>query len=620
MNGRRALGAVVALAATAAVLWWWATTPSPGPVVRETVVWELDAAPAGTAMRLDVLEPVPFVDGRGGRRRALVGTPPSAAEVALDVPDGTMLRGAVGIAGAGVHRETIDPVRFRVVIDGDTAHEVTLDPRRRPEDGRWVEVEVDLARWAGRQVLVRLEAHGPDARLAGWSGLRLVHRMPRPRVPASPAAPNVLVLLVDTLRADVLGAYGAAPSPTPTLDALAREGVVFDQVMAAAPWTMPSVASLITGRYPSAHGVLGGAQQWGLPADVPPGADWSVLTHAIPTFAELAQEAGITTYGVSTNPAVARGTNLGRGFETFEELGPADGDARWADAAAVNEAFLDWAAGHREWRFLAYLHYMDVHGPYGDVGDAPPAPAGVRPQVAAGDPPRIRRHLRRGGPALTATEVAHLHALYRADLVAWDTELARLLAGLAELGLDRSTVVIVTADHGEELFEHGWVGHGSHLYEESIRVPLIVRGPGIAPGRDGRQVAGVDVMPTVLARLGVTPPSGLPGHDLLAPAAEGRGIAFAETRFGRRPDGTAAALLAARTPEWKLIRFASGDGTELYHLPTDPAERTNRVDDGDGTLAAALAEWLETTPKAEAASPIGDAAIGDRLRALGYAE
>lgn len=620
MSGGRALRAVAALAAMAGAVWWWTGQPAPGPVVRETVVWELDAAPAGSAMRLDVLEPVPFVDGRGGRRRALVGTPPAAAEVALDVPDGTMLRGAVGIAGAGVERETIDPVRFRVVVDETPAHEVTLDPRRRPADGRWVDVEVDLARWAGRRVLVRLEASGTDARLAGWSGLRLVHRAPRPRVAASPATPNVLVLLVDTLRADVLGAYGASPSPTPTLDALARDGLVFDHAMAAAPWTMPSVASIITGHHPGAHGVLGGAEQWGLPADVPPGADWSVLTHAIPTFAELAQEAGVTTFGVSTNPAVARGTNLGRGFEVFEELGPARGDARWADARAVNDAFLAWAAAHRGWRFLAYLHYMDVHGPYGDVGAGPPAPAGVRPQVAAGDPPRIRRHLRRGGATLTAAEVSHLHALYRADVVAWDAELARLLAGLARLGLDASTVVLVTADHGEELFEHGWVGHGSRLYEESIRVPLILRGPGVAPGRDDRQVAGVDVMPTVLARLGVTPPSGLPGHDLLAPATGARGIAFAETRFGRRPDGTSAALLAARTPEWKLIRFASGDGTELYHLQSDPAERTNRVDDGDDTLADALTEWLETTPQAEAASPGVDAAIGERLRALGYAE
>src|SRR5262249_49135662 len=155
---------------------------------------------------------------------------------------------------------------------------------------------------------------------------------------ASGATPNLLVLLVDTLRADRVGAYGAQPSPTPTLDSLAARGAVFTDSVSQSSWTMPSVATLFTGLYPRSHGA-GVGRTAGAPDDAPGGL---FLGDGVTTWAELAQQAGITTIGVSANPTVARATNFAQGFEQFIEL-PWDWRAHdWAGASEVNQAFLDW--------------------------------------------------------------------------------------------------------------------------------------------------------------------------------------------------------------------------------------------------------------------------------------
>src|SRR5262249_10179848 len=175
--------------------------------------------------------------------------------------------------------------------------------------------------------------------------------------------------------------YGATPSPSPTLDAFARRGLRFEQTIAQASWTMPSVASVLTGLHPRVHGVTGGD-------DGPPGSKHTFLPDAVTTLAEEASRAGITTLAVSANPLVSRGTNYAQGFETFVEFGIKDGQNRnnWMPATAVNKEFLDWLAANRGYRFFGYLHYMEPHHPYAPPARHMPAPVpGIRREVVDGD-------------------------------------------------------------------------------------------------------------------------------------------------------------------------------------------------------------------------------------------
>src|SRR5207247_1815980 len=256
-----------------------------------------------------------------------------------------------------------------------------VNPAARRADRVWFDEQVDLSGEAGREVEIvfatDVAGAGTPAGMPGWSGVRVLERHWRERQRADPSRPSVLVVLIDTLRADRLGCYGRTPSPSPTLDALAARGSLFEQNVAHAPWTMPSTASILTGLYPPAHGVLGDRGQ--------------TLRDDLLTLPEAAGEHGITTVAVSANPLVSRGTNFSQGFETFVELeietAREDGEVvkTPASAAAVNDVFLRWLRSNRARRFLAYLHYMEPHHPYTPPPHLrPPAPPGVRRRVAAG--------------------------------------------------------------------------------------------------------------------------------------------------------------------------------------------------------------------------------------------
>src|SRR5438128_505163 len=288
-------------------------------------------------------------------------------------------------------------------------------------------VRVDLAPWAQRDVEIALATEaagaGPLVGTPGWSHVRLVSESRRARQATGAGTPSVLVVLVDTLRADHLGCYGAAPSPSPVVDRLAAGGLVFEQAVAQSSWTMPSVATLFTGLHPRSHGVVGASAD-GAPAASDPG----FLADTLPTLAERAEAAGVTTVGVSGSPLVSRATNLARGFETFVEFGWDRARNDWPPAAEVNARFLAWLARNRALRLLAHLPYMDPHDPYTPPAALrPPAPPGVRPAVAAGQAEGLARRVNApGGSALSGAEVEHLRRLYDAEIRAWDAELGTL--------------------------------------------------------------------------------------------------------------------------------------------------------------------------------------------------
>ena len=577
--------------------------------------------PRDAPVRLSGLRPGWNVVVNAAYRRAIVAPPPSELRFRVRVPSQAALRFGVGIEPAEGRGRDSAGVRFVVSVDRGQAFSRTLNPAARRRDRRWFDERLDLGSLAGREVEIALRTEavgtGPLAGTPGWSHPRLVHERWLDRQPASASAPNVLLLLVDTLRADRLGCYGANPTLTPTLDRLAETGTVFENAIAQAPWTLPSVATIFTGLHVRSHGVAGVLPDGAKSSDVDPG----FLSDRLPTLAERAQEAGITTVGVSANPLIARGTNLARGFETFVEFGWDKKIRNWPAAAEINETLLRWLRENRRGRFFAYVHYMDVHDPYTPpAGVRPPPPPSARKAVIAGDVESVTQKLDgTGGVVLTEAEVAYLRALYDAEVRAWDVDLARLLDGLSALGLLDSTVVVVTADHGEEFREHGRLKHGAHLYDELLRVPLVIHGPGISTRRIAQQAQGIDLFPTVAGLLGFPAPPGLPGLDVFA-LSKDRPV-FSETRFGNTPPGSPTELISVRTSGWKLIYAPALGYSELYDLARDPGERVDRsrIAAEGNALAELLSGWSASAPPPPRS--VGhDPSLREKLRALGYVQ
>ncbi|MCW5891451.1 MAG: sulfatase [bacterium] len=563
------------------------------------------------------LEPGSRLREGGGQRPSLVAWPGTRLRWRLAVPAHATLRFAVAVAGDGQKDAEKSGVRFRARVDGREAWSQVVDPAATRHDRRWFDVEVALGP-AARTAEIELatEATDPSAPLAGTPGfgmVRVVRRDAVPRQPASAERPNVLVVLVDTLRADHVGVLGASPSPTPNLDVFAARGLVFEQAVAQSCWTLPSIATLFTGLHPRSHGAtgaIGGGQDDGR---------WGFLSDRVTTLAELAAQAGITTFGVSSNPLVTRGTNLAQGFETFVEYGWDPKARNWPAAATVNAAALDWLGAHRDLRFFGYVHFMEPHDPY-TPANPPPAPADVRPEVARGWVTDLATRITyKGAPGLTPPELAWVRKLYAAEVAEWDAAFGRLLAGLDALGLADRTVVIVTADHGEEFQEHGRLKHGTQLYEESIRVPLVIAGPGVAPGRVTSAAQGIDLLPTVAERLGLETPEDLPGANLLAAVPMRSAVSETSTAVG--PDRKPMPLVALRTNRWKLIDAPSLPRRELYDLAADPGERHDQPQAPQGAaLGEALATYAATAPPPPRADRAADPALRQKLKTLGYVE
>lgn len=396
-----------------------------------------------------------------------------------------------------------------------------------------------------------------------------------------PPRPNLLLVTIDTLRADHVGAYGAEGDPTPALDWLAAGGVRFETALAAAPLTLPSHASIFTGLYPPRHGARHNGL-FELPADAE-------------TLAERVGAAGYATGAVIGSFVLERRFGLAQGFDHYDDSGfgerrsgPAGYFERGADE--VSDRALGWLMRAPE-PFFLWVHYFDPHSRY-----APPARWAER---FPGRP-------------------------YQGEIAYADAQLARLFAWLVESGRAGRTLVVATSDHGESLDEHGEQTHGYTLYDATLRVPLLVRGPGVPVGRVVRgPVRTVDIAPTLLARLGLPGPEPTDGEDL-APLWRGEEragarVAYAEALAPRFDHGWSP-LFAARSERFLYVRAPR---PELYDLEADPRQLENLLEDGAPEARAAAAELERRLAPLAAVAP-GPAAeldAGTRaaLRALGYA-
>ncbi|MBL8840144.1 MAG: sulfatase [Planctomycetes bacterium] len=522
---------------------------------------------------------------------------------------------------------------------GDVALDVTLEGAPLFAESRravaWHAAQplelrrVDLAAAAGRRVELSFAAHGPRDSVGFFAAPRLV---PRDAAGSSPAAPtavadasappwNVVVISLDTLRADALGCYGNATAQTPVLDALAARGARFERAFSPSSYTLPTHASLFSGQHPYVHGLLD--------------LDDRLDPLRTPMLAERLRAAGYATAAFTGGGFVAPAFGFGAGFDLYGVDDPMGRtqlrrdrpvpppSVRRADTPPLAPA-LDWLAAHAGSPFCLFLHTFFVHN-YTPAREYL-APFDDPDAVVLGDDPLALRAALLAGDARAA---ARLRALYAATVAQVDREfVGRVVAQLEALQLLERTLVCVVADHGEEFGEHGGVGHGHALHVESTHVPWIVAGPGIAPARHADPVELADVAATLAARLGLPPDSRLLARDVFAPPADEPPPPLLVLGKPEQPTRQAALLAGP----WKLMRRVV-PGTEptlaLYRLDEDFAEQRDRVGEDAArrrglearleAQLAALAHLARLLPSA--AAPAGgqlDADARATLRELGY--
>ncbi len=406
------------------------------------------------------------------------------------------------------------------------------------------------------------------------------------------AAPNIVVISADTLRADHLGCYGYPLATSPNIDALAAQSLVFEDVVCEVPLTAPSFCSMWTSRFPRLIGVTRNGMR---------------LAEEVPLTAEVFDAAGYFTVCVQSNWTLkAKLSGLERGFDLYEDDFH---QKRWGFIKAertadevTNTAIESLAKWDREQPLFAWIHYSDPHAPYKahDEFDLHE------------DQPRDRSRgakVRRG---------------YDSEIAFMDAQIAALLAALPS----EDTFIVFVADHGESLWDHGYLGHGRRIYQDNLHIPFLVHGPGIAPGRSSSPARGIDVGPTVLALAGLEPMPGALGVSLVnGPPASDR-VRVIETYGGAvlKVPGVKEMMTDAGPQRqavllegWKLI--LAGRDVELFHLPDDPAERTNLAleqPDRVRQLRALIEEWDRATASMTGQQAELNDADREALKSLGY--
>jgi arylsulfatase A-like enzyme/Tfp pilus assembly protein PilF len=399
------------------------------------------------------------------------------------------------------------------------------------------------------------------------AGVALARRVARRSAAPPPAPSSVLLVTIDTLRADRVGAYGGPAGLTPNLDALARAGAVFGEALASVPLTLPSHATILSGLEPTRHGVHDNGTY--------------VFPDVHQTLATRLKARGYATGAFVGAYVLDRRFGLARGFDAYDDAIERRGEGASAleserRGEAVAGAAADWIA-RQPGPFFAWAHLYDPHAPY----DPPPA------------------HRAEGRP------------LYDGEVAYADACVGRIVDAARKRAGER-LIVVVLADHGEALGEHGESTHGFFLYQPTLRIPMIVAGPGVSAGRRADGLARTaDVMPTVLRLAGLDVPAGLDGVDALGARAR---ESYAETIYPQTLGWSA--LHAYRVGSMK---FVAAPRPELYDLAADPGEATNLAASRPAEAERLAASLAAMRAREVAAAPrASDPEVAERLRALGY--
>jgi arylsulfatase A-like enzyme len=442
------------------------------------------------------------------------------------------------------------------------------------------------------------------ARVAALAQLAALVVLPACQHQAAPVHPRRVVLVsIDTLVPGHLGCYGYDRPTSPRLDAVAKAGVLFERATSPAPWTLPAHTSLLTGLYPRHHGVRNYDAK--LSADVA-------------TLASVLAAHGFKTAAVVNSQNLSPLYGLDRGFQDYEYVQEEVG--RRAPSRTIVDRAIGWLAKHRDDPGFLFVHTYDVHSDYKSLPRY--EQLFVRPYdgPADGTTAQLLR-ARNGQVRFDQADIRHLLDLYDAGIRQTDDELGRLLDAI---GPGDDTLLIVLSDHGEEFAQHGGFLHGRTEYEELVRVPLIMRGGGAPAGvRVPTTVSLIDVMPTILAAVGVPPPGPLDGVDL-APTWRGDAAAIGERYLFHEADHNNVepdVTFAVRHDRDKLHFNRLTGNVMLFDLGTDPGEHHD-VSAAHPDLTAELRARLDAF-RAEASSA-GAGAVTltpeqvERLKSLGY--
>lgn len=413
-----------------------------------------------------------------------------------------------------------------------------------------------------------------------------------------PRPDTVVLVMIDTLRADILGAYGSDLGLTPNLDAFANEAALFTNAYGTSSWTRSSVASMLSGRYATSHAVLNKKD---------------VVSEAVELLPEiLAADRPTWSFGITTNGNTSAKIGFGQGYGRYGPHKAAErrrypGDrVGLVPGPAVSELALELledTRGEAAETAFAFVQYIDPHDPYFpnpgfvDVPEPPGEFSGSRID--------IDRMVAAGEAALTADNIARLRFLYDGEVGFVDQAFGQLIDGLKRLDRFDNAMIIVVSDHGEAFWEHGVRGHGKTLYEEEIRVPFLLRLPGMTVGqveRIDQPVSLVDIAPTVLDALGLQPRPGMEGRSLmplLAGQERDSRVTYVFAELALMENSSRAML---RHGNLKLLatywhkRGRNRTELELFDLAADPVEALNLVDDPRyadqrASLMAELSAW-----------------------------
>ena len=439
-------------------------------------------------------------------------------------------------------------VSLRVAVNGAVTH-----GEKWVEERGWVERRIDLSRFSGEPLAIELSVEGEDATVL-LANPEILGRV-------SGARPNVIVYVVDCLRADHVGAYGYALPTTPELDRLAEDSVLLEDLNSCASWTKPSTGCLFTSMLPTFHQAR-------------------TVDDALPrsrtTLAEVFRREGYTTAAWVANPVIdPRVFFFNQGFDRWVDLRSFEERSRRShlhdmdpDAADITKAVLPWLEEHRRDPFFLYLHSLDLHYPY------------------KGRPPFDAQFV-----SEESTGLDRDRELYDAELAYNDREIGKLVARLKELDLYDDTVLFVTADHGEEFGEHGATRHGKTLYQQVLHIPGVLKLPGSRlRGRRSKALASnIDVAPTLLELAGIEAPAEFQGRSLREVLE--KGVAETERRAVAELLAPNVVAYSIRDERFKHVKTLVPEGGEMvFDLERDPAEGVNLLPEAPREGAALISD------------------------------
>ncbi len=450
--------------------------------------------------------------------------------------------------------------------------------------------------------------------------------------------PNLVLIVIDTLRADHLGCYGYHRPTSPHIDGLAARGAVFERANAVAAYTRPSTASILTGLYPSVHGAVTHADS---------------IAQGVPTLAERLAEAGYLTAGFYRNGNVSETFGFGRGFDSYvapdrefwKRLREAGSKQESRFVSQVDDSLLTAKAvpfirGIDSPPFFLYLHLGGAHDPYAPPPDAtsfldrPLTPAAElfyrQPIKTQREEPAVLRRLSSGQLPLDELTRRQVVDLYDGEGAFADRPIGSVLAALEESGHDHDTVVVVTSDHGEEFWDHGSLGHGHSTFQELLHVPLVITGPDIDRRRLDQPVSLIDLAPTILELAGLDPPGELPGRSL-APVLRSRRRepaatpVYAEGLLRVRSNGDPLLFRSLQSENLKLVLDFQRQRKQLFDLAADAGETRDliatRPREGRELLEALIEihrDNLASPYLAEVETAEIPQELEEQIRALGY--